>query len=52
MDKLEVIRSILSGDATKVAEAKVAIKSFLTASANKFRADSSKFVAKSLFEKA
>ena len=52
MDQVEVIRSILSGDATKVAEAKIAIKSLLTAAADKFRVDSSKFIAKSLFEKA
>lgn len=50
MDNKDILRAILSKDAGKIAEAKVAIKELLTANASQFRADSSKFVAKSLFE--
>lgn len=51
MDKQEFLKAILSKDANKLAEAKTAIKELLNARAAQFRADSSKFVAKSLFDK-
>lgn len=50
MNKQDIIVAILSKDATRIAEAKLAIKDILSARATQFRADSSVFVAKSLFE--
>jgi hypothetical protein len=50
MEKREIIKAILSKDTARIAEAKQAIKELMTARANQFRADSSKFIAKSLFE--
>jgi len=50
MEKTEIVKAILSKDAGKLAEAKLAIKALLDARAAQFRADSQKFVAKSLFE--
>jgi len=50
MDKKDIINSLLSGDATKITEAKAALKGALDVRAAQFRADSSKFIAKSLFE--
>jgi hypothetical protein len=50
MEKQDIINSFLSKDADKVTEAKAALKSLLTARMTQFRSDSSKFIAKSLFE--
>lgn len=50
MEKQEIINSFLSADATRVTEAKAALRALLDARAGRFRADSTKFVAKSLFE--
>lgn len=50
MEKLDIIKSFLSTEATKVDEAKAALRALLDARAAQFRSDSSKFVAKSLFE--
>lgn len=50
MEKQDIINSFLSQDAGKLTEAKTALKALLDARAASFRADSSKFVAKSLFE--
>jgi hypothetical protein len=50
MDKSEIIRAILSRDSDKLAEAKTAIRAILDTRATQFRSDSSKFIAKSLFE--
>jgi hypothetical protein len=50
MNKQEIVGAILSKDTSKLAEAKNAIKALLDARAAQFRLDSSKFVAKSLFE--
>ena len=50
MEKQDILRSILSKDSAKVAEAKEAFKALLSARAQQFRQDSSKFIAKSLFE--
>lgn len=52
MDKTQIALAILSKDATKLAEAKGAIKALLDARAAQFRQESSKFVARSLFESA
>jgi hypothetical protein len=52
MEKTEIVKAILSKDAGRLAEAKLAIKALLDARATQFRAESSKFVAKSLFEGA
>lgn len=46
----DIVSAILSKDSGRVAEAKVAIKALLDARATQFRSDSSKFIAKSLFE--
>jgi hypothetical protein len=48
MEKQDIIKSFLSPEA--VTEAKTALKALLDARAAKFREDSSKFLAKSLFE--
>lgn len=50
MNKQDIIGAILSKDSARVAEAKVAIKTLLDARASQFRVDSTKFLAKSLFE--
>jgi hypothetical protein len=50
MEKQDIINSFLSGDTAKVTEAKAALRALLDARAGQFRADSTKFVAKSLFE--
>lgn len=50
MNKVDIINSILSKDAGKLTEAKAAIKEMLSARESQFRADASKFVARSLFE--
>lgn len=52
MNKIDIINSILSKDAGNLTEAKSAIKALLSAREAQFRADASKFVAKSLFETA
>lgn len=49
-DRKDIIANIISKDATKIAEAKNAIKSLLDARAAQFRAESAKFIAQSLFE--
>lgn len=50
MDNKDILRAILSKDTSRIAEAKGAIKALLDARATQFRADSTKFIAKSLFE--
>lgn len=50
MDKQAIIAAILSKDAAKITEAKAALKAILDSSAAKFRAESTKFVAKTMFE--
>jgi hypothetical protein len=50
MEKQDIIKAILSQDSARLSEAKSALKALLDARATQFRADSSKFVAKSLFE--
>lgn len=50
MEKIDILKAILSKDASRVAEAKGAIKALLDTRASQFRADCTKFVAKSLFE--
>lgn len=50
MTKQDIIGAILSKDSVRVAEAKTALKEILNARAAQFRTDSTKFVAKSLFE--
>lgn len=49
MDNKEIVGAILSKDADKVAAAKQSLKDLLSAKAADFRAQSSKFVAQSLF---
>lgn len=50
MEKLDIVKSFLSTDNDKLTEAKAALRALLDARAAQFRQDSSKFVAKSLFE--
>lgn len=50
MEKQDIVRAILSKDEAKITEAKVAFRALLDTRATQFRADSTKFVAKSLFE--
>lgn len=51
MTNQDIVRAILSKDSARLAEAKTAIKTLLDARATQFRADSTKFVAQSLFGK-
>lgn len=48
MEKQDIIKSFLSNDS--LTEAKAALKDLLTVRANQFKEESSKFIAKSLFE--
>jgi hypothetical protein len=50
MEKQDIIKSFLSTETTKVDEAKAALRALLDARAAQFRADTTKFVANSLFE--
>lgn len=50
MEKRDIVLSILSKDEARIAEARVAIKGLLDAKMPQFRANATKFIAKSLFE--
>lgn len=52
MERKDILNAILSKDATRVAEAKAAIRGMLDARATQFKAEATKFVSKSLFETA
>ena len=50
MEKQDIVKSFLSTEQTAVDEAKAALRALLDARAAQFRSESTKFVAKSLFE--
>jgi hypothetical protein len=52
MDNTAIIEAILSKDPAKLLEAQTAIKENLTAAANKFKENGTRFVARSIFEGA
>jgi len=52
MEKKDIINSILSREKIKMTEAREAIKSLLSNTANQFKADAMRFAGKSIFESA
>lgn len=50
MEKQDIANAILSKDATKLGEAKQALKDLLTARNAKLREDMTKFAARAMFE--
>lgn len=50
MEKIDLIKALLSAEPTTVTEAKTALRGLLDARAASFREDSTKFITKSLFE--
>lgn len=50
MEKIDIIKSLLSAEPATVTEAKTALRGLLDARAASFREDSTKFITKSLFE--